>query len=1006
MKPNFLVARVRAATSALVLACLALNPMPRAHAQTSGTSSLSPAAQARFARQLRSLQAFRKGLSPTQRKLPPSLLLAKPSGARTRASLPRFGRGRGLQSLQQPQSVLIYGQMTPRIKAAIEREGTLTGFFPESGVASARLTVTALEHIASATEIKSVIFNPGPYTKQFRPSSVTSQGITPRAGGIVSEGDKTHQAEQARTEFKVAGAGFKIGVISDSAESLKKLQTAGELPADVKILPGQGGEGSSEGTAMMEIIHDLAPEAKLVFSTSGNTPEQMARNILALQKDGCKIIVDDIGFVTESVFQEDVVSAAIRQVSALGVVYLTAIGNDGNRALDPTSSWDGFFVNGATATEASFGDGGAEILNDWNSKQDYFNLVNGGSALTSAVLAWADPNGKSSNDYNLYDVGPDGDIVNSSDTVQDGNDQPQEVIFGGIDDGDSIVVTRASNSKLLPVRLFLFSRNTQPTLEHSVGPTGYGHGVAEFAVCVGASPALKPGPFPEAFSAKSTLEPFSSTGPRTLFFTSNGQEQTRLIKKPDIVAADNVSCATTGFNPFYGTSAAAPHAAAIAALAWSATPNATADQIKTRLLKGVIDIGKPGFEDDSGNGIVMVPLVLKNTDPTPTPAPTTTPIPTATPRPTPGPTPTPGPPPAGSIAFSEPVYSVRENAGTATILVHRIVRDGEGDFGAVSVKFQTTTGGSATANADYRTVTGILSWADGDSRTKTFSVPILDDRTREPGETVFLRIYDLSGRGTLAPSRKTATLTILDNETGDVDRVSPKVVITRPANDARVSNVDVIAGTASDEGGSLISSVVLFIQRPGDRKYWNGTEWVGVRTPLATTLGSNSRGVTWFRSSGNPTRSDLNDDFLSITAVATDGAGNTGQATSLVFVDSSPPQVFIFSPAKGARLRSLTRATGTVSDGAGDSTIVVFLRRASDRKFWTGQGNEWSSTATPLAVQLAPSGEWSRSQWPALITGNYSLIAVGTDQVGNRATATNEFTIGTPNPGTGSGGGS
>jgi subtilisin family serine protease len=43
-------------------------------------------------------------------------------------------------------------------------------------------------------------------------------------------------------------------------------------------------------------------------------------------------------------------------------------------------------------------------------------------------------------------------------------------------------------------------------------------------------------------------------------------------QKPDLTAADGVQTATPGFNTFYGTSAAAPHAAAIAALVREANP--------------------------------------------------------------------------------------------------------------------------------------------------------------------------------------------------------------------------------------------------------------------------------------------------------------------------------------------------------------------------------------------------------------------------------------------------
>ncbi len=82
-------------------------------------------------------------------------------------------------------------------------------------------------------------------------------------------------------------------------------------------------------------------------------------------------------------------------------------------------------------------------------------------------------------------------------------------------------------------------------------------------------------------------------------------------EKPDITAADGVSCAAPGFLPFFGTSAAAPHAAAIAALLRSALPSITADQIRDALVGSAIDIETAGTDRDTGAGIVMAHAALE-----------------------------------------------------------------------------------------------------------------------------------------------------------------------------------------------------------------------------------------------------------------------------------------------------------------------------------------------------------------------------------------------------------
>jgi hypothetical protein len=85
-------------------------------------------------------------------------------------------------------------------------------------------------------------------------------------GSVVSEGDKAEAANKARANFKVTGFGVKVCVLSDGIDSLAASQASGDMPA-VDVLPDQEGSGD-EGTAMLEIIHDLAPNAALGFATA------------------------------------------------------------------------------------------------------------------------------------------------------------------------------------------------------------------------------------------------------------------------------------------------------------------------------------------------------------------------------------------------------------------------------------------------------------------------------------------------------------------------------------------------------------------------------------------------------------------------------------------------------------------------------------------------------------------------------------------------------------------
>ena len=143
-------------------------------------------------------------------------------------------------------------------------------------------------------------------------------------GSVETEGDFTHGTVGARGVYGVDGTGLKIGVLSDGVTSRALSQATGDLPPNcgtppcLTVLTGQAGAGN-EGTAMMEIIHDMAPGASLYFATADNSITSFAANIRALRAAGCSIIVDDVFYFVESPFQ-DGQAAAVVSTSQSGVV--------------------------------------------------------------------------------------------------------------------------------------------------------------------------------------------------------------------------------------------------------------------------------------------------------------------------------------------------------------------------------------------------------------------------------------------------------------------------------------------------------------------------------------------------------------------------------------------------------------------------------------------------------------------------------------------------------------
>src|SRR5262249_18451175 len=111
------------------------------------------------------------------------------------------------------------------------------------------------------------------------------------------------------------------------------------------------------------------------------------------------------------------------------------------------------------------------------------------------------------------------------------------------------------------------------------------------------------------------VEDYSSDGPRRIFFNADGtgiipgnfsSMGGRVLQKPDIAAADCVTTDTVNFSPFCGTSAAAPHAAAIAALMLQARggpSSMTLSDMRNAMTSRALDIEAPGVDRDSGAGI-------------------------------------------------------------------------------------------------------------------------------------------------------------------------------------------------------------------------------------------------------------------------------------------------------------------------------------------------------------------------------------------------------------------
>ncbi len=426
---------------------------------------------------------------------------------------------------------------------------------------------------------------------------------------------------------------MKLCALSDGVDSLDESEETGELP-DVDVLPGQAGDGD-EGTAMLEILHDLAPGADLGFATAFTSDASFADNIRALRSEaGCDVIVDDVLYFNESPFQDGPIAQSVAAVLDDGALYFSSAGNEGN-VIDRTS---GNYERDYAASGQSVGKfvGDAHDFDPGSGVQVY-EPVTPESAGAPVTLYWADPLGASGNDYDMYVFDAAGEVLAFSQSVQNGDDDPYEILgvpLGGV--RLAVVKFRGANRYL---QVSALGGRFEPAggLQAFTTPgVTRGHSAVEGAFSTAAAPADDPlpfdlepgdppnpaGPAPDPFTRAQLPERFTSDGPRRVFFEADGTPiagGSEVRQKPDITAADGVTTSVGGFDPFFGTSAAAPHAAAIAGLVLSGNLGATSDDVREAFDATALDLVPAGVDSRTGEGLIRADLVTDYTGLTPQP---------------------------------------------------------------------------------------------------------------------------------------------------------------------------------------------------------------------------------------------------------------------------------------------------------------------------------------------------------------------------------------------------
>jgi subtilisin family serine protease len=515
---------------------------------------------------------------------------------------------------------------------------------------------------------------------------VVSAGPPCPSGEVVSEGDQQLKAAEARETFSLDGSGVKIGILSDSFDQATEAANGGPLattaPEDIESgdLPGLGnppGSGDNpcgdltpvedleddagasveddgdEGRAMAQIVHDLAPKADLAFASAFNGEGAFANNIgkLADPAVGAKVIVDDVFYLEEPFFQDGPVAVAVNEaVSSGNVTYLSAAGN--NNLVDAEghqiASWETPKFRDAGSCPPAVQELGAASCLDFDpgSRTDRtFGIKVARGATLKIDLQWDEPWLGVGTDLDAFLLNSGGNLIASAgDNNVEGSQLPLEVLEWKNESGSLRTVQLAINrfSGDSPGLKFGLIENgsgvtgteyPQSSGDDVVGPTVFGHSGTAAAISVGAVP----------FDGELPVERYSSRGPVRHDFgpveagkAAAPLEPEEFLSKPDVAATDcGLTTFFASFEPgegwrFCGTSAAAPHAAAVAALMLGAKPSATPAEIKAALRESAVKVGESEIDPCAvGAGLVEAVGAIEalSTPPLLTPPPCETPLP-------------------------------------------------------------------------------------------------------------------------------------------------------------------------------------------------------------------------------------------------------------------------------------------------------------------------------------------------------------------------------------------
>ena len=380
---------------------------------------------------------------------------------------------------------------------------------------------------------------------------------------------------------------MKVAIWDTGFAGYQQRQAEGELPANIATFNPTGKDfegGDSHGTAVAEIVHDIAPDAELIFvkvDSDLDVPDGAA----LIASSGANIVNFSVGFpnqVGPRDGRNPVTSFLDGFVANNNILFATSAGNEG------LNSWHGDALD-------SNGDGFLQIGDRGNQVLSFQVLAAARPQSVTVTVDWGDwgvdpSDPRSSIDYDVLVWCPGTtQLIQSTACARSEDPQsgspghaPYELItLRNPAPGEyAMAVTKfssGSDASYLHIQVMGAAGQSLPlsprTDTHTLAIPADGRNL----LSVGAYD-----PFSCPSGENCPIRDYSSTGP-----TQDGRI------KPDIVAPDGVL--TVGQGRFAGTSASAPHAAGLGALLKSQNVARNAEQLKYLLIATAGDAALPSL---------------------------------------------------------------------------------------------------------------------------------------------------------------------------------------------------------------------------------------------------------------------------------------------------------------------------------------------------------------------------------------------------------------------------